>query len=137
MTKSWANSVSDIAILARKELDLVISWRKILSLNHGNCSCREMLGSNPHMTNSGQSGVPVVATVSNISALCLGASVVKILAFKQTRPETIAMNRQRRSAERLPIVLACPLPRRRVQATGVSRESPHDDALESNTRWKL
>jgi len=49
MTKSrlghderWAISATDTAILARKELDLVISQHEILSLNHGNRLYREM-----------------------------------------------------------------------------------------------
>jgi hypothetical protein len=62
-----------------------ISQREIRGLNHGSRSRRE-IGSSPGMTNSGQSGVSVAATVGQISTLCLCASVVRILAFQQTHP---------------------------------------------------
>jgi hypothetical protein len=58
-----AISAADNANLAPMGLDPVISQHEILSLNHGNRSCREMLGSSPSMTNSGQAGVSVVPPV--------------------------------------------------------------------------
>jgi hypothetical protein len=44
-------------------LDPVVSQREILSLNHGNHSCREMLGSSPSTTNSGHAGVSALAPI--------------------------------------------------------------------------